>query len=195
MIARETTENAESRWASVRGMRVHARIWDRAAPAGAPGVVLVHGIGVASRDFVQLGARLAPHAPVYAVDLPGFGESDKPPRPPGLHRQSEMLAAWMDAVGLERATLLANSVGCQVAAHLAVRRPERIERLILIGPTFDPRARSMPGVLRRWLPNSRHDPLSLLPIQVRPARGVEGPNRGPTSPNPDADPCCLRRAR
>jgi 2-hydroxy-6-oxonona-2,4-dienedioate hydrolase len=111
MTAREITENAESRWVSVRGMRIHARIWDRAAPAGAPSFVLVHGIGVASRDFVRLGARLAPHARAYAVDLPGFGESGKPPRPPGLRQQAETLAAWMDAVGLERATLLANTAG------------------------------------------------------------------------------------
>jgi 2-hydroxy-6-oxonona-2,4-dienedioate hydrolase len=117
MKARDITTQPESRWAPVVGLRVHARVWDPAAPADAPRVVLVHGIGVASRDFAGLGARLAPDARVYAVDLPGFGESDKPARLLTIPDQAEILANWMDALDLAPAMLLANSVGCQIAAH------------------------------------------------------------------------------
>ena len=56
-----------------------------------------------------------------------------------------MLANWMDALDLVPAMLFANSVGCQIAVHLVVSRPKRVERLVLIGPTFDPRPGTMPA--------------------------------------------------
>lgn len=176
MTARCDAERPECRWTTVASRRVHARLWVRAVPVDSPCIVLVHGIGVASRDFLELGALLAPRARVYAVDLPGFGESGKPPRPLNIVHQADALAAWMDATGLERATLLGNSVGCQVVAHVAVRRPELADRLILIGPTFDPRARTFARAIARFARNGRYEPLRLLPIQIRDCYAA-GPNR------------------
>ncbi len=58
-----------SRWTRVEGLPVHARVSADSAP-GSPPVVLVHGIGVASRFMVPIAELLAPHHPVYAPDLP-----------------------------------------------------------------------------------------------------------------------------
>ena len=52
---------------------------------------------------------------------------------------SDSLAAWIGEIGLQRATLVGNSFGCQIIADLAVRHPERVERTVLRGPTMDPR--------------------------------------------------------
>jgi pimeloyl-ACP methyl ester carboxylesterase len=61
------------------------------------------------------------------------------------------LHAWMDAAGLDRVALLGNSMGCQIAVELAVRHPERIDRLILVGPTVDREARTFRQQLPRFV--------------------------------------------
>lgn len=141
------------------GRRVHARAW-RGGSGGAP-VVLVHGLGLSSRYFVPLGRRLAALGhDVLAPDLPGFGRSRRPagsrwPGAPDVAEQAGHLRAWMDAAGIGRAVLFGNSVGVQVAVELATRHPDRVERLVLSGPTPDPAyrtaARQYPRVLRNMV--------------------------------------------
>ncbi|WP_170121219.1 alpha/beta fold hydrolase [Geodermatophilus tzadiensis] len=121
-------------------------------------VVLLHGLGLSSRYLVPLGRRLAALGhDVLAPDLPGFGRSPRDPHTrwpggPDVARQTEHLVAWLDAAGITRATFFGNSIGSQVAVELAVRHPERVERLVLSGPTPDPRYRrpwkQYPQVLR-----------------------------------------------
>ena len=116
-----------------------------------PTVVLVHGQVISSLYMVPTARRLAPHYPVLAPDLPGFGLSDKPRRVLSIPELADALAAWMQAVGLHSAALVANSLGCQVVVDLAVRRPEMVEALVLSGPTMDPEARSPWPQVGRWL--------------------------------------------
>lgn len=137
---------------------MHARVGvrsDRSKP-----LVLVHGIGVSSRYMGPTIERLAPHYRVYAPDLPGFGRSYKPPRTLNIGELADSLAAWMEAVDLRSAALLANSFGCQVVAEFAVRYPRRVERAVLQGPTVDPAARSAHQQISRWLRNGPKDPPS-----------------------------------
>jgi pimeloyl-ACP methyl ester carboxylesterase len=153
----------ESRWTSVAGVRWHARV---AAPRvfdGDDPVILVHGLGVSGRYMVPLLQRLAGEFPVLAPDLPGFGESADPPRPLGLPEMADELAAWMGASGIGRATLIGNSLGCQVIAHLAGRRPELPARTVLISPTMDPSAPSPAGQIVRLL---RDVPRERWPLPV-----------------------------
>jgi pimeloyl-ACP methyl ester carboxylesterase len=71
---------------------------------------------------------------------------------------------------------LGNSFGCQVAVELAVRFPDRVAGLVLVGPTMDPSARTAPRQVLRWLRDTaREDPLQ-LPILVRDVRDA-GPRR------------------
>jgi pimeloyl-ACP methyl ester carboxylesterase len=56
---------------------------------------MVHGIGVASPYFVPTIKRLAPHFRVFAVDLPGFGLSDKPSRILTIAGLADALVAWL----------------------------------------------------------------------------------------------------
>ena len=85
---------------------------------------------------------LAPDCRVYAVDLPGYGRSPGPRDALDIPQLADVLDAWLTAAGLERPTLVANSMGCQIVADLAARRPERAARLVLVGPTMDPEAKS-----------------------------------------------------
>jgi 2-hydroxy-6-oxonona-2,4-dienedioate hydrolase len=164
-MSRQTVK-PKSVWTGVGGLRMHARVSTDSAPAGAPAVVLVHGIGVASRYFVPTAERLAPRCRVHALDLPGFGDSEGPPRALTIPELADSLAAWMEATGLDRATLLGNSVGCQVVADLAARHPERVERAVLVGPAFDPLGRTAREQVRRWLLNNSNERPSQLPISI-----------------------------
>jgi pimeloyl-ACP methyl ester carboxylesterase len=127
--------------ATIAGMRGYARI-----DGSGPPVVLVHGLAVSSRYFAPLIGELARTRTVVAPDLPGFGRSATPPRPLDIPELADALDEWLELSGVVPAPLVANSVGCQIAVDLAVRRPERLSRLILLGPTMDP---SAPTILRQ----------------------------------------------
>ena len=150
-----------SRAYRVDGRRVHARVADGGAP---PPLVLVHGIAVSSRYMIPVARELAPTVGVYAVDLPGFGRSEKPPHAFDVSELAEALRAWLDAAGLGRAAFLANSFGCQVVVELAARHPERASHLILVGPTIDRAARTVPAQVARWAVSAFRDrfPLHLV---------------------------------
>jgi len=130
-------------------------------------LVLVHGLGVSSTYLLPTVQALAAHFDVYAVDLPGSGRSERPARPLSIAELAETLVRWLDAVHLERPSFLGNSMGCQVLLELAVTAPERVDRLVLVGPTVDPRWRSVARQVPRWLLEVFREPLSLLPILLR----------------------------
>jgi pimeloyl-ACP methyl ester carboxylesterase len=125
-------------------------------------IVLVHGYGVSSRYLVPIARRLAAERPVYLPDLPGHGRSEDPGWTLTVPELASVLYEWMDAIDLDRVALLGNSMGCQIAVELAVRHPERIDRLILIGPTVDPQARTFLRQFPRFVRTAFAERPSLL---------------------------------
>jgi 2-hydroxy-6-oxonona-2,4-dienedioate hydrolase len=154
---------AEQLWTWSGQTCFHARA-ARGAPQGAPRVVLLHSLGASSRTTLPTLVHLAPFCHVYAPDLPGFGLSSKPRRVLDLNELADALALWLQAAGIGKTSLLASSTGCQPAIRFAVRHPERLERLILVGPTHEPCARTAPQQVLRWLRNSPREPLTLGPV-------------------------------
>ncbi|MET0528240.1 MAG: alpha/beta hydrolase [Microvirga sp.] len=122
---------------------MHAWISVDTVPDDRLPVILVHGLGMSSRYMVPLARHLAPHVRVYAPDLPGFGLSDKPRQTLTVCELADALAAWTNAVGVERAGFVGNSLGCEVLVELALRHPQLVDRLVLQGPTPDPEARHL----------------------------------------------------
>ena len=86
-------------------------------------VILIHGLVIASRYMLPTARHLAPLSWVYAVDLPGYGWSDKPCSAFTLPELVDSVAEWMKTLSIQRAHFTANSFGCQVLSHLAVRHP------------------------------------------------------------------------
>ena len=148
-----------SRRISVNGLGVHTWMAGKGPP-----VVLVHGLGVSGRYMLPLAESLAERCSVLAPDLPGYGRSQKPPAPLGISELASALAGCLDALGLERAAFVANSMGCQILTELAVRFPERVGPLVLIGPTVDPKLRLARRQLMGGLRESAREPLSLLAL-------------------------------
>jgi pimeloyl-ACP methyl ester carboxylesterase len=71
------------------------------------------------------------HFTCVSVDLPGVGESSKPPGPYTTHGYADQVARFMAAAGIERAHVAGVSLGAAVAMHLAARHPERVRSLSL----------------------------------------------------------------
>jgi pimeloyl-ACP methyl ester carboxylesterase len=145
--APRTLDGFVSRWVPVGGLRLHVR--SRAA-GGGPSWVLLHGLAVSHRYLMPTAAALS-GGPVHVPDLPGFGLSGKPRRVLDVEQHCAALAAWMDADGVAGARVLGNSFGCQVAVELAVRRPDLVSALVLVGPTVDPAAPTATAQALRWV--------------------------------------------
>jgi pimeloyl-ACP methyl ester carboxylesterase len=101
-----------------------------------PPAVLLHGLGATCASMLPTLAELARDHRVLAVDLPGFGDSGKPVQPydPGFY--ARWLAAFLDAVGIERAVLVGNSMGGRIAIEAALQTPARVDRIALFAPSL-----------------------------------------------------------
>lgn len=156
-----------SHWIEVDGQRLHFRTardgGRRVSPPGRP-VVLVHGLAVSSRYLVPTAGWLSRDHPVFAPDLPGFGRSDSPRRALSVPELAGALRGWTRAVGLDRPVYLANSLGCQVVADLAARFPQETGPLVLIGPTIDAHARTMPRQIARLIVDTAMKPPDFLVV-------------------------------
>jgi 2-hydroxy-6-oxonona-2,4-dienedioate hydrolase len=146
--------------------RVRVRSCGFSEPGRSP-LVLVHGLVVSSDYMVPLARAFSNYSRVYAPDLPGYGTSDKPDRALSLDQLAEALHEIVDRLGYHRVHLLGNSFGCQIIATFAVRFPQRVDRLVLQGPTVDPQSRSFPAQLFKLLWNSRLEPSSEKAIMAR----------------------------
>lgn len=130
-------------------MGAHRIAYRDRGPRHAPPVVLVHGFVISHRYMMPLADRLARDFRVLLPDMPGFGRSSKPRDALDIDSLADVLADWMPTVGVERAHVVGNSMGCQVAMALAQWHPTRVDRLALLGPTTDPAARSVPRQVGR----------------------------------------------
>ena len=139
-----------STWLDVHGLNMHARVY-KAGNHERPAVVLVHGFIVSSLYMIPVAEIQADEFDVYALDLPGFGRSDKSGRFDTIEDLAEWLVLYMDAAGLQKPTVIGNSMGCQVVVEAAVRHPEKFGSIILSGPVIERTARHIPVQVWRAL--------------------------------------------
>ena len=97
-----------------------------------PVLLLVHGMAGSSMTWRHVIPALAQRYTVLAPDLLGHGRSDKPRGEYSLSAHVNTLRGLMDALGLQRATVVGQSLGGGVAMQLAYEFPERCERLVLV---------------------------------------------------------------
>ena len=102
-----------------------------------PDVLLLHGLGATKASFFDTAAALSHSYRVHAIDLPGFGGSCKP----ALARYGAPFFARatlgvMDALRIERAHLIGNSMGGRVALEVGLREPGRVGGLALLCPAL-----------------------------------------------------------
>jgi pimeloyl-ACP methyl ester carboxylesterase len=123
----------------LRFARAETRVGDIAyleAGVGSP-VLLVHGLGATKASFLPTVDALADRHRVIALDLPGFGDSAKPLGAAYDARFfARAVAGLLDALEIERAHVVGNSLGGRVAIEVALRHPSRVEGLGLLAPSL-----------------------------------------------------------
>ncbi|MCW3018427.1 MAG: hypothetical protein JWN10_735 [Solirubrobacterales bacterium] len=130
-----------------------------------PALIAIPGLGATKVSFLTSVAALAAGFRVIAIDLPGFGDSDKPL---GASYDARFFAravtGLLDALELDRAHLIGNSLGGRVALEVALQDPGRVERLALLCPSLAwRRQRTWAPVVRMMRPK-----LGLVHMAPRP---------------------------
>jgi len=105
---------------------------------GGEPVVLLHGFCTCSFLWRHVGPRLAiDGCSAFAIDLLGYGESDRPPEAAyGIAAQVDYVAHAMTALRVARAAVVGVDIGALVALRLASLRPDRVAALAMIGPNW-----------------------------------------------------------
>lgn len=134
-----------------------------------PPVLAVHGLGATKGSFLPTVATLSNRFRAIAFDLPGFGDSDKPI---GAAYDPRFFASacvdLLDALELDRVHVIGNSLGGRVALELALRRPDRVERLALLACSLAWRR------ARPWAPLVRLTRPELGLVQLAPRAVIDG---------------------
>jgi pimeloyl-ACP methyl ester carboxylesterase len=124
-----------------------------------PDMLLIHGLGSNKSSFFDTAAALSRRYRVHVLDLPGFGGSSKPATAPyGAPYFARAVVGTMDALEIERAHLVGNSMGGRVAIEVGLERPDRVGGLALLSPAV--------AFVRRdwhWLVRFARPELGLLP--------------------------------
>jgi 2-hydroxy-6-oxonona-2,4-dienedioate hydrolase len=95
-----------------------------------PPLVLIHGLSGSGRWWRHNIDALAEHYHVLVVDLIGFGRSRQ--QQFALTAAAESIARWLDFLGIESASIIGHSMGGFIAADLASKHPEKVDRLVLV---------------------------------------------------------------
>lgn len=99
-----------------------------------PLILLLHGLGHSTHGWRKVIAPLAQSGyRVMAVDLPGFGYSDKPGAYT-IQTYVDLVTAWLDLHCVDRAAIIGNSMGGAITAAVAGLRPERVAATVLVDP-------------------------------------------------------------
>jgi pimeloyl-ACP methyl ester carboxylesterase len=119
-----------------------------------PDVLLLHGLGAAKSSFFDTAAALSREGyRVHALDLPGFGASSKPARAAyGPAFFARAVIGVMDALGIDRAHLVGNSMGGRVALEVGMTHPDRVGGLVLLCPAVAFVKRGMHPIVRLLRP-------------------------------------------
>jgi len=101
-------------------------------------VVALHGLTASYVSFVGVAERIAGRRPLFAVDLRGRGDSDKPKVSYGMVQHARDVAEAMRTMGYGPSVIVGHSMGAFVATALAVQDPELVSGLVLIDGGYVP---------------------------------------------------------
>jgi len=122
----------ESKYVQTESYKMHYWVGGEGKP-----LILVHGAGADGQSFLSIMPNLAKNYRVYAIDLPGFGDSDKPSEPDYSTRfQAMQLYNFAKTLQIEKAYVLGLCMGGNVTLTFAHNWPERVEKMILVNGPF-----------------------------------------------------------
>jgi len=132
-----------------------------------PPLVMLHGWAASHKFWKYCFSAFSPRWRVIAPDLVGFGISEKPDRDYSIEGYVQWLGRFLDALKLDRVTLVSHSMGGTIALLYAIEHPERLEKLVVSNPlivgatAFSSRNRlcMLPGIRRLLYWGTRIGPI------------------------------------
>ena len=103
-----------------------------------PAMVLIHGLGGAHVNWMAVGEKLARHARVVAIDLPGFGRTPTDGDSASVHANRALLTRFVDRVMGRPSILVGNSMGGLISLMAAADAPASVAGLVLVNPALPP---------------------------------------------------------
>lgn len=132
MHPRRPQTTLAERWTLVDGIDVFYR--ESVSPPDARVMMHVHGFGLSGRYLLPTAELLADEFHTLVPDLPGFGRSGKAPDQLDVPDLAHAALRFLDDRGIEKVSLVGNSMGCPVICEFAYSYPDRLERAILVSP-------------------------------------------------------------
>ncbi|MGQ9598727.1 MAG: alpha/beta fold hydrolase [Anaerolineae bacterium] len=130
----------------IKGGLVHYETLGRGKP-----IVFLHGWLGSWRYWVPVMDELSGDFRTYALDLWGFGDSDKTWERYDIQTYGELLLAFMDELGIWRVPLVGHTLGAAVAIQTALQHPDRVPKVMAVGLPLT--AETIHRKLRTWAPN------------------------------------------
>jgi len=161
---RRPASSLAERWTVIDGVDVFYR--ESLQNPDAPVMVHLHGFGLSGRYLLPTAERLSDEFHTFVPDLPGFGLSWRAPRALDMPGLAHAAAAFLDDRGIERATLVGNSMGCPLITEFAYLYPERIERAILVSPAGGPFNQPLLGAMSQIARDGTREPNRMLKVVV-----------------------------
>jgi pimeloyl-ACP methyl ester carboxylesterase len=162
--------------AEVDGLTINYDVQGEGEP-----LLLIPYLSADHASFAFQVPAYAEHFSCIAIDLPGTGESDKPPGPYSTKGYADQVAAFLGAIGIEQAHVAGVSLGAAVGMHLAAGHPGRVRSLSLHSP-WDKSDAYLKRVVELWrtlaslLPTVADMVIqSIFPLAFTPALYVERP--------------------
>lgn len=132
-LPRRPASTLAEKWTRIDGVDVFYRESPN-PPENARVMAHVHGFGLSGRYLLPTAQKLSDEFHTYVPDLPGFGRSGKRKDMLDIPDLARAAVDFFDDRGVEKATLVGNSMGCPVIIEFAHRYPERIDRAVLVSP-------------------------------------------------------------
>ena len=164
-MAAGSVELAEQ-WTIVDDLPVFSRISVGATPDSAMPLIHVHGFGISGSYLLPTAKLLATDYPTYVPDLPGYGRSMKPKKTLSIPELGHAMASYMDAMGIEKANFIGNSMGCLIIVEFAHAYPDRIGKAILVSPAGGPHNQPIYRGLPQLVRDSVREPLRMYRVAV-----------------------------
>ena len=154
----------------VNGMQMYYEVSGEGDP-----LIVLHGSYMNIPTMGEIIPTLAETNKVYALELQGHGRTTDIDRPITYPNLADDVAAFMDAVGLEKANVFGYSMGAAAGLQLAIRHPEKVEKLVAASTAYD--AEGWQPAFKDFIPQMTVEMFTEVPVLVEPHRKL--------SPNPD----------
>ena len=158
-----TEDGWVSGYVHVEGRSIHYR---RSVGGSGVPIVHIHGFGISGSYLMPTARVLARRWVNLVPDLPGYGRSERRDHVLDIPALAGALLAVLDALGIDQAVLVGNSMGCPIGLEVAHEAPERVHRLVLVSPAGGVQNQPLPRALCQLALDVVRESPSMVPVAL-----------------------------